>query len=122
MSCILLVMLTSIVPFAYLNFLSPIFSQYVFSVLCLFPSSSLKQFYIFPLPICFFLAFFMALIHFLQTLSFPGYLEAFIQFLFKDLFHLHEDGFKVIFWCFSWVGGSGYRVVGELGSVGEISP
>jgi hypothetical protein len=63
------------------------FPQFGFSLLILFPFSSIEQFYSFPSTPCVFIDF----------------LKQFINLLFKDLCYLHSGGFKVFFLYFSYV-------------------
>lgn len=68
------------------------------------------------------LAFVKVFIDFLHFLSFFSsiFKSFFFHFLFKDPYHLHKVGFKVIFLCDSCVGWSGLAVTGQLGSGGTI--
>ena len=70
-----------------LHFLSP--SDFFHSLLFLFPLSGLKQF--------------IQLLHLFHC-SCLYFFKGLMQFFFKDIYHLHKIGFKIIFLCFIYDG------------------
>lgn len=70
-----------------LHFLSP--SDFFHSLLSLFPLSCLKQF--------------IQLLHLFHCACLY-FFKGLMQFFFKDIYHLHKIGFKIIFLCFTYDG------------------
>ena len=70
-----------------LHFLSP--SDFFHSLLFLFPLSDLKQF--------------IQLLHLFHCACLY-FFKGLMQFFFKDIYHLHKIGFKIIFLCFTYDG------------------
>jgi hypothetical protein len=85
LSCTLLVMLVSVVLFAYLDFPFPDFPYFVFSLLLLFSFQDLKNFICF-IQLFVYLFFLASLTFFKGYIYFPHFLIVFFLDLFKGFF------------------------------------